>query len=108
MKLHFITFEVKGPRSIIQGQLSKVSKAKIFMKIHFKQHKKTVHNIIQFKFEVSKKLHFFTFDFQGQLSKVSKAKISVTSMKYTSLNLNSKVQGQLSKVNYPRSIIQSI
>ena len=142
MKLHFITFEVNYPkylkqkisvtsmklhlRSKVQGQLSKVSKAKNFGDLYFHENtlqaaqKNSTVNTIQLKYDVScKKLHFFTCVVQGQLSKEKqkilvtsmklhfikfevnypkylKQKISVTSMK---LHLKSKVQGQLSKVS---------
>ena len=103
MKLHFITFEVNYPkylkqkisvtsmklhlRSKVQGQLSKVSKAKNFSDLYFHENtlqaaqKNCTVNTIQLKYDVScKKLHFFTCEVQGQLSK-EKQKISVTSMK---------------------------
>ena len=58
MKLHFITFEVKGPRSISKVNYPEYLKQKISV--------------------TSMKLHFITFEVrskvQGQLSKVSKAK----------------------------------
>ena len=131
MKLHFITFEVKGPRSIskvnypkylkqkisvtsmklhlrskVQGQLSKVSKAKNFGDLYFHENtlqaaqKNSTVNTIQLKYDVScKKLHFFTCEVQGQLSKEVQ-EISVTSMKLHFITFEVKGPRSISKVNY--------
>ena len=107
MKLHFFTFEV-------QGQLSKVSKAKNFGDLYFHENtlqaaqKNSTVNIIQLKYDVSyKKLHFFTFEVQGQLSK-EKQKISVTSMTLHFITFEVKGPRSISKVNYPKYIKQKI
>ena len=86
MKLHFITFEVKGPWSISKVNYPKYLKQKISV--------------------TSMKLHFITFEVKGpwSISKVNypkylKQKISVTSMKLHFITF---------EVKGPRSIIQSI
>ena len=121
MKLHFITFEVKGPWSIskvnypkylkqkilvtsmklhfitfevkenFQGQLSKVSKAKNFGDIY----EITLHYIWGQRSMVN---------FQGQLSKVSKAK-NFGDLYEITLHY---IWGQRSKVNYPKYLKQKI
>ena len=142
MKLHFITFEVKDPRLIskvnypkylkqkfwwplwkytslhfsskVQGQLSKVSKAKNFGDLYFHENtlqvpqRNSTVNTIHLKYDMScKKLHFFTCEVQGQLSK-EKQKFLVTSMKLHFITFEVKGPRSISKVNYPKYLKQKI
>ena len=82
-------------RSKVQGQLSKVSKAKISV--------------------TSMKLHFITFEVKGPRSisrvnypKYLKQKFWWPLWNYTSLHLRSKVQGQLSKVSKAKMLVTSM
>ena len=118
MKLHFITFEVKGPRSISKVNYPKYLKQKSFgdlyeITLHYIWGPRSISKVNYPKYLKLKSfgdlyeitLHYIwglrsKVNFQGQLSKVSKAKkFRWPLWNYTSLHLRSKVQGQLSKVS---------
>ena len=103
MKLHFITFEVSKvnyPKYLKQ----KISVTSIFMKTHFKRHKKIVQSI-QYSWNMTWGARNYTsLHVRSKVNYPRKSKkFRWPLWNYTSLHLRSKVQGQ-----FPRSIIQSI